>query len=222
MKTSIRLFPLIFFALSLSFLTSCKKNLIIGSGAIITETRNVSDFYNVAAYANTEVKINYGTAYKVEVKGYESLVPHLNTFVENGTLFVRFNKNVNVQDEDVDVRITMPQLKSISVYENGEAELLSAFPNMDNLKVLSSDRAEIDLKAGSANLLKAELSGSGKIKGFGLLAKKVQAEMIGSGKIEVSVSDNLNVNIDGSGTVYYKGNPELYTQITGAGQVIKK
>ncbi|MCO6496629.1 MAG: DUF2807 domain-containing protein [Chitinophagaceae bacterium] len=222
MKKSIRLFPLIFFALGLSFLTSCKKDLIIGSGAIITEIRDVSDFYNIAAYANTEVKINYGTAYKVEVKGYESLVPYLNTNLENGTLVIRFNKNVNVKDDDIEIWVTLPQLKNISVYENGEAELQSAFPNMDNLKVLSSDRAEIDLKAGSANLLKAELSGSGKISGFGLSAKKVQAQMTGSGKIEVSVSENLNVNIDGSGIVYYKGNPEVYSQINGTGQVIKK
>lgn len=93
---------------------------------------------------------------------------------------------------------------------------------MDNLTASSFDKGSVEVMDGSAGLIKGILSGTGKISAFGLFTEKAQLEINGGGQIEVSVRDNLNVKIDGSGIVYYKGNPELYTQITGAGQVIKK
>ncbi|MCW5915079.1 MAG: DUF2807 domain-containing protein [Chitinophagaceae bacterium] len=220
-KSTSRLSILFIFS-GVFILSSCKKESIKGTGAIITQTREVSNFYNVSAYGHIEATVGFGTQFKVEIKGYENMLPHLNTKVENGTLIIRFDSKVNVQDDVVEVHITMPSLKAVTAVDDGKIIVKNAFPNMDNLTASSFDKGSVEVMDGSARLIKGILSGTGKISAFGLFTEKAQLEINGGGQIEVSVRDNLNVKIDGSGIVYYKGNPELYTQITGTGQVIKK
>ena len=45
-------------------------------------------------------------------------------------------------------------------------------------------------------------------------------KIVASGNAELYVSQSLIVDIDGSGDVYYKGNPSMSVSIEGSGDVI--
>lgn len=62
---------------------------------------------------------------------------------------------------------------------------------------------------GTAPDLTAQLDGSGLINVFAVAAQRAIAGIDGSGDIKVRASETLDVTIDGSETVYYKGTPSL-------------
>jgi hypothetical protein len=67
------------------------------------------------------------------------------------------------------------------------------------------------------------ISGSGMISAGDLYTGTCHADISGSGTIYTWVKDLLEVEISGSGIVYYYGDaPVVHTHITGSGQVIKK
>jgi hypothetical protein len=67
------------------------------------------------------------------------------------------------------------------------------------------------------------INGSGRITADNLLTDTCYANITSSGTIYIRVIDLLEVDISGSGIVYYYGdNPVINTNITGSGQVIKK
>ncbi|MGN0066740.1 MAG: head GIN domain-containing protein [Bacteroides sp.] len=66
----------------------------------------------------------------------------------------------------------------------------------------------IELK-GTADAAHYSVAGSGDIKASELVAKRVEASTTGSGDIECHATDFLKARTTGSGSVGYKGNPEL-------------
>ena len=62
---------------------------------------------------------------------------------------------------------------------------------------------------------------SGGFYGSGLEIKETEVITLGAGHTYVWVTDRLNVKIQGSGNVYYKGNPQIISNIQGSGKLIK-
>lgn len=203
-----------------AFLISCKKERVNGGGAIITEPRNVENFYNVSVSGTTNVYITYGDTYDVKVKAYENIISVLETKVQNGTLLVGFNKNVN--NDNSEVYITMPALSSVSTSGSGNIETKGSFLGMDYFSATTSGSGMISIEKGTAKNYKISIAGSGNVKSFGFVTDQATVSVSGSGNAELSVAQKLNATLKGSGNVYYKGNPVVDATTTGSGQVIKK
>jgi hypothetical protein len=52
--------------------------------------------------------------------------------------------------------------------------------------------------------------------------KNCLVNITGNGIVHINASNKLEILIPGEGTVYYSGNPEIRSSITGDGQVIAK
>ena len=76
--------------------------------------------------------------------------------------------------------------------------------------------------SGSADLVKTNISGSGKVLASELQTNRCEVRISGSGDVEINVRNELNANISGSGSVYYKGNPnKVNANSAGSGKVRK-
>ena len=76
--------------------------------------------------------------------------------------------------------------------------------------------------SGSADLVKTSISGSGKVLASDLQTNRCEVRISGSGDVEISVKNELDANISGSGSVYYKGNPnKVNANSAGSGKVRK-
>lgn len=75
---------------------------------------------------------------------------------------------------------------------------------------------------GYCQNFESQISGSGKIHGYALVANSANATISGSGDLEIFVNNTLTANISGSGSVRYKGNPPIVnSNISGSGRVTK-
>lgn len=66
------------------------------------------------------------------------------------------------------------------------------------------------------------MSGSGEYHASALATKTALVQISSSGNAELMVSDVLQVQISGSGTLRYSGDPRVTQDATGSGKVIKQ
>lgn len=214
--------PLLAILTSVMLLMSCGKTSIRGSGNTITETRNVVAFTGVQAQGTINVEVKKGAQQKVEVRGYENLVPVFETFVTNGTLVVKIkNEYYNIHNSNITVFIEVPDLQNISLDGSGDILL----KDLIGTDLTASINGSGDLNASNCtyNNTAYRVNGSGNIRASQIASLVADAKIAGSGKIDVSCTQKLIARIDGSGEINYWGNPTVVeTSISGSGHVRKK
>lgn len=179
---------------------SCEKmnTRIDGIGAITTNTLQVDAFDKIALEGADNVFISYGPEQEVTVTGHPNIISRIQTEVSNGTWYVELERGT-YGDYELSYYITLPDIEEVSNTGSGNVTVANPFP-VDQMEV--------------------SILGSGSFFGFALSASTCQVDIIGSGECEISVSSDLDVVIEGSGNVYYKGSPLIHEDISGSGRVV--
>jgi len=180
--------------------TSCTKEQvrIEGQGTITSQVLNIADFDRLSTAGIDDVYIEYGSEQKVEVKGHPNFFGRIKTEVKNGTWYCQL-ENGNYGDYELTYYITIPSIKQVSATGTGDVIINDS---------MSQDQLTI------------ELTGTGDFLGFQITAQSCEVDISGTGNCEITAVKNLDVFIEGSGSVYYKGNPSLQTDINGSGAVV--
>ena len=159
----------------------------------------------------------------MKAKGYANLLPYLKTTVENDVLSVRYENTSNVRNDNSEVFITMPVLTGLSSGGSGDMHVTGEFSGNTNFDAHISGSADITVEKGSAENFVLHSSGSGSFGSFGFTSQNADIAISGSGEAKITVGQKLKVKINGSGSVYYKGNPATVdNDISGSGKVIKQ
>lgn len=114
MKTTLRTFA-IFITL---ILTSCNANLnlgdgIDGSGNVVTEKRTIDvPFTKIDASTGVEVIVEQSATTEVEVEVDDNLIEYIVTKVENGTLIVKIDGNINTMESAI-VRVSTKTIEGL-------------------------------------------------------------------------------------------------------------
>ncbi len=105
------------------------------------------------------------------------------------------------------------------VLSSGSANVTANFnAGQTEVEITGSGDIKFDGTTDSFNI---DIDGSGNINAFGLQTSACDIDIRGAGNVNVNVSDTLNVKISGSGSVCYRGDPEVDSEITGSGDVSK-
>jgi Putative auto-transporter adhesin, head GIN domain len=205
-----------------SMFASCNKDIIHGDGSIVTSERTVSNFSGIDISGANNVFISYAPEASVSVKGYNNLVSHYKTEVEDGKLYLHYDEHTNVKNDNIQVYITMPYFDALSLSGSCSINATGSFDNTGTLSVYTSGNGDINIEDITADRYTIHSSGNSNISTLGVKAKTATVEVSGSGMVTLSVQDKLDVHISGSGKVSYKGEPaEINTDISGSGKVIK-
>jgi hypothetical protein len=122
------------------------------------ETRNEGDFEKVVFGIKGELIINFGHEHRIIIEGQQSVPDEIETKVTNGRLLIMTKRpGYFKNDEEVVVRITMPEIESLSVSGSGNC----------NCRINES--------------LEAVILGSGNINYRG--NPKIDSKVTGSGRI---------------------------------------
>ena len=186
-----------------------------GSGAVISQTLDLSRFDGFDFQIAGEVTAVPGATQQVMVRGQENVIDLLNLDVINGVWeigFVQCVSNVN----GLQVELTLPELTSIALSGAGTVE---AETNAAAIDTILSGAGTIRL-TGETMSQTILLDGSGTVEAFELTTEETSVDLSGQGTVNVTANEELTVNLSGAGTVFYKGDPQLDVQITGAGTVV--
>ncbi|WP_199118394.1 head GIN domain-containing protein [Pedobacter sp. ASV28] len=201
--------------------SACKKAHLTANGNVVSEIRDVGQFTGLSSSGSTPVYVNYGSEYRVVVKGSSNIVPYFTTRVVDRKLQLIFEQ-VSVHRDDIQVMITMPTIKDIALSGSGKVEIRGGFPLLPTLNVSVSGSGDVEMQSeAEADEVGIDLSGSGKVDLEKLLIKHAKVDISGSGNTRLQVQDRLKASISGSGKVYYRGNPIVQQDISGSGRIIK-
>jgi hypothetical protein len=179
---------------------SCEKmtNQIEGIGTITTNSLEVDNFSKIRMEGADNVIISYGEEQEVKVTGHPNIISRIQTEVSNGTWDIELESG-NYGDYELTYNITIPSIEGVS--------------NIGSGNVTVEDSISVDY-------FRVSLIGSGGFFGFPLSADQCDVDISGSGNIEVTAVEDMDVVVDGSGSVFYKGSPIIHEDITGSGRVI--
>jgi hypothetical protein len=218
--------------------SSCKKT--NGEGPIVKETRNTSGFTGIELQLHADVFYTNDTASKLEVNAQQNILSILETFVSNNRLIIKLKARTDFRDgERVTIYVSAPNVNSFkntttgSINVSGSINQPSVYLNNDgsgsiymqniiahDLKAINNGSGKITVGSGTVVNETLTTDASGKIDVTYLSAKSATAKIIGSGYIKLNASDYLHGIVDGSGSIYFKGFPELWSQINGSGNII--
>jgi hypothetical protein len=210
-----------------------------GSGKVITETRDVSDFDAVHIAYPAQVLIQQGNAESLKIEAEDNLLPNLKTQVNNGTLEIFYRreqgKHVN-PTKAVKITIVVRDLTDVEFTSAGE--LILEKLNTDNLDISLSGAGNLKLDDIQVNALDVSLSGAGSIsasgtaddlgltisgfgdfKGADLHNKDANVDISGAGSATVWVDNDLTAEVSGAGSVGYYGTASVTREISGVGDV---
>ncbi|MCP4310869.1 MAG: hypothetical protein GY790_06365 [Bacteroidetes bacterium] len=181
---------------TLTTISCTKENVLIeGTGSILTETLHIADFSRINMEGIDDVNISYGPVQEVTVTGHANIISRIRTEVSNDTWYIEL-ENGNYGDYELTYYLTLSTLEQVTTSGTG------------NVVVRDSIRQDD---------LAVTLFGTGSFLGFPLTSQNCSIVISGTGKCEVSVENSLDVSIDGTGIVYYKGNPSVHSDISGTG-----
>jgi len=207
------------------------------------EKREVDDFNQIHLRTSANIYLTQGSEISVELVGDEETLEDIETRVRNSRLVIELansNSWFNWGNKDrIDIYITIKEIEDLSV--SGSGKLVSEndlTANNLSLNVSGSGKIEISVDAedmdisisgsgrievnGNSDRNDLDISGSGRFSGEDMKAISYDVEISGSGSARINVSEAIYTQISGSGSVYYKGNPQkVRSDVSGSGRVRK-
>ena len=190
-----------------------------GSGNIINDSRELTDFHTVEIVGSMDAVIVSGESVSCNVKGDDNLVPLVKTAVTNNTLEISTKGSYSTKSPLI-VYLTMPALDEARIIGSGDMTISDVTKD----KVVLTISGSGDITAtGSVEVLEAVVSGSGDLSLQNLQADHVNITINGSGDAEVWANQSISAQVNGSGDIIYTGNPaKVITQVNGSGDITKR
>jgi hypothetical protein len=235
-----KVFLLIIISVLMLIATGCMIpfNCERGNGNTKIYELKISSVKGIDLNVTGDVFITKGTEQSITIETDENIYPLLIAQNRNSLLNVE-NYN-SICPTKLIIRMTLPEINKVHVDGSGNVIVNENFQTngfkaeidgsgnilVKNLKATTMDffiDGSGDIEAtGNSDITKAEIDGSGNINLFGLNSRIGFAQIDGSGDIRLSVIEEINSQINGSGSIGYKGNPgKLKTQINGSGSIYK-
>jgi hypothetical protein len=228
---------------SLALFSSCHffhGERITGTGNVISQTRNASNFTGVSVSSAIDLYLKQDSAFAVRVETDDNLQQYIITGVENGVLYIKQADNTSLDETGkIKVYISAPLFKSMKA--SGACNIFSenALSSNDAVDIeltgasdarleLKTPKISSDLTGASTLYLKGETkefsvegSGSSNIRCFDLMTEQTKIDITGACDAEVFASMKLDVKASGASDIKYKGNASVSQDVSGAGSVKK-
>jgi len=225
-------------ASSQHFLTPGGNEIPPGSSVVVEETRPVSGVTEVVLSGAGFVFIHQGAMESLRVRTEERIMPYITTRQYGGRLTLGFVDGTSHSGEasaiefhltvhDLELvelsgvgRMTVTDIDSgrLSIVHNGVGSVNLSGLTATELDVSRTGLGEIDV-AGAVQRQTVTLGGQGAYAARDLHSVEAGVTIRSSGSATVRVSDRLDARIDGSGSVYYLGNPVVHRTGSGSGSV---
>jgi len=237
MKKVVSILAAILVSVSLS---SCFFDLdsIKGSGNVVTQDRSLPQFSNVHVESGLSLTIERGDATKVVVEADDNLQQHVQTTVENGTLYLSVDGN-SFRNATMNVTVTMPTVNKIEADGGSSVNSRNTLFGNDITVVtdggsevkldLESERVTAESESGSsltlrgkALTLKASSDSGSSLDAEELIANDVVAEASSGSSASVRPAVSLKASASSGASISYSGNPQNVTVDRDSGGDVTK
>jgi len=224
------------------FNSSCKMNVLKGEGKKTTTAPEVPSFnaIDIAVSVKTVINIKDAAQPGVQLTGYENVLKHIKTKVENNKLRIYddLDETWTMDSDDMLLVITMPSITALTLEGSPDADVHGNITgqefkldisgasdvkidnvNVTDFSITVSGAGDVDVMGGAVKHAEYEINGAGDLRAFPLQAAETVATISGAGTSEVTALQKLTANINGAGTIKYKGHPAISQNVSGVGTI---
>lgn len=210
-----------------------------GSGNIVTEKRNVSDFDGVNASQGFDVEIKIGSVQEVTIEADDNLIGQVETKVSGGVLKISLDEH-NVNSAHLKAFITVPSINMLKASSaatiiskdqltlNGEMDIeassaskIVANVNAPMIKAHTSSGSTIQL-SGRTKDLDAQSSSGASIDAFELLSENTKVNCSSGASAHIHASLSLDASASSGANISYRGGANVKKSVSSGGEVIKE
>jgi len=210
---------------------------ITGQGPMMEEEYHLENFKNIEVDVNANVYLTQDYIQPILIKGQLNILENLVITVENETMKINYIESV-YDHERLEIFISLLTLENLStargafisstkafasnnmafqVYGAGTINMDVDFASQIRTQVTGTGRIVLN---GKAEMLEVVINGSGSVSTSNLITQQSTVNITGSGKCEVNSHEELSVNINGNGKVFYAGNPTIVSSsLSGNGEL---
>lgn len=205
--------------------TACTREgepveMVAGSGNVITEERPVSGFSAVNLRGAGHLVLDESGSESLSITTDDNLLPYIKTAVRGNELVISVEEGIVFSKvSELTIHVTADDLNKLALDGAGTIELTNL--DEDELQVNLSGAGNINA-SGRVDKQTIEIDGAGAYTADELISRDATVRHDGAGMAVVQVSENLDVHINGLGTVEYIGNPSVTEEINGLGTVRKR
>lgn len=192
-------------------------DIIRGSGNVVTEERPLNGFTAVSLQGLGRLEIDQTGSESVSITADDNFLPYIETRVQGSKLIIAIQDNTTFNEiTDLVYHVTVKSIDNLELDGAGDIEVNHL--DVEDWQVNLDGGGNINV-SGKATRQEVEINGLGLYNAEDLSCQEATVQQNGAGMVVVQVSDQLDVTIDGVGSVEYIGNPTVTKTLNGLGTV---
>jgi len=208
---------ILFFLLSITYFCSANSELLIlGSGNTKKVAMDFSQFNIVNIDGGFVVKFQKSSQESsIEITADDNIIPLISTELKKQILSIGVKKSFSTENP-IHLLIKSPKLSEMKI----AGAVSTNFHGLKerSLKLFTNGSGDI-IADGEVSTLILEANGAGNVNLKELLSENVTININGSGNVVTSVKRNLNINVVGVGEITYFGNPLVNKTVVGIANI---
>lgn len=183
-----------FILISALLLTSCTLVMTPGSGNVVTETREVSDFQNVEICCGMQLILTQGDEERLTIEAEDNVISEIETIVSRGTLDIRFHQNFRFfgwrLNHPIRVNLQMREIQGVSISSGSSLDAPNITSGQLTLRFSSGSNGEI----GEITANQVTLNASG--------GAHASIDTMTTDALDIQLGSGSEVRIDGGNTAH--------------------
>lgn len=234
---------MLIFTFMAGLLCSCHISQVSGDGHVVSKEIPIGDYDKMLIEGeNIDLKYTQSSATPyLKIETDQNILDILDIHTDSQELVIRpKNKHTGIRPTRFVVVTNSTALEALAMAGEGCCDLgggLSGeklgikFAGGGTIKAdsIAIDRLDCEIAgsgtvclSGQTEQIDLKSAGSSKIKAFGLATERLNCKIAGSAHIEITANEAISAQIAGSGTIRYKGNPDIREKsIVGVGSITK-
>ncbi|ARS37068.1 head GIN domain-containing protein [Pontibacter actiniarum] len=206
-----------------------------GNKQMTTQNRKVSGIKGIDVSGGFVVELTQGSNEGVRLEAEENLIDNIKTEVRNGILHIYNDKSIST-NKGMKAYVTLKDLERIDisggVKVTGNSNFKTPSLKMDmsggsHVKLtVDTEKINADMSGaskvellGKADVMHMEMSGASRVDASELEAREVKVQASGASNVKVFAKEALDINASGASAIYYKGSPNITSDVSAAARV---
>jgi hypothetical protein len=212
---------------------------VLGSGVLALERRPAAGVQRVIFSTVGTLRIERGSDQTLTLQADDNILPLLRSEVSGTTLHLWTEPGVSLRPRlPILLHLALPRLDGVELAGAGTVEasgfsgsiLQLVTSGAGNMRIEGIDFSRLDVSmvgagdiqaTGTATEVHVAIAGVGSFLGRELACLRAFVAIPGHGTVTLRVRDRLMVDISGSGSVRFYGNPTVESTVTGIGDVVQ-
>jgi hypothetical protein len=201
---------------------------VVGSGDLITQQKDFSDFSAIDVSSGFEVEISQSSSYSISIIADDNVLEYIQVSKTDNTLNVRLQAGISYQSITLQIEIEMPELNSLelsggtqgtiddfvssnafSVDLSGGSQLEGSFTTTENVNFELFGGSQLDDFTGEANDATIELSQGSQLDLSYFVVNNSNINLSGGSQATINLNGRLDATLSGGSTLFYIGEPTM-------------